>query len=299
MGAAGGSNASGSFGMQQQQGQQQQYGMRGQQGGMGMGSITEEDALLGNTGGIGPNASADAYVPPLSSLRPPPASSTSFSPPDLPATVLLVPIVSACCVSVHCFTAGLPALSSARLVSSLMCAWLCTCFAVRSCVCTRSSGALTRWSLAWRWRLHRSNGWWHSSHQMRTRNDRCDSSWTVSNVHTHTHTHADLYQRSNIAAAVCHHQQCKTTLLSSLLCFFFCFLLLSSLLSQLLLISHSRCSHCLCSVDEDNDEVEYQPVRIAGVSSSVLPDFFRDTINFNSGQTPALFQQALAAILHK
>eukprot|EP01046_Picozoa_sp_COSAG06_P027587 COSAG06_NODE_2446_length_6864_cov_26.056467_4_plen_98_part_00 len=52
-------------------------------------------------------------------------------------------------------------------------------------------------------------------------------------------------------------------------------------------------------IDEENDEVEYQPVKIQGIPGHLLPDFFRDTINFKSGQTPALFQQALTAVIQQ
>ena len=50
-------------------------------------------------------------------------------------------------------------------------------------------------------------------------------------------------------------------------------------------------------IDEENDEVEYQPVQIQGIPGDLLPDFLRDTITFHSGQTPALFQKALTAVI--
>ena len=50
-------------------------------------------------------------------------------------------------------------------------------------------------------------------------------------------------------------------------------------------------------IDEETDEVEYQPVQIQGIAGHLLPDFLRDTITFNSGQTPALFQKALTAVI--
>ena len=50
-------------------------------------------------------------------------------------------------------------------------------------------------------------------------------------------------------------------------------------------------------IDEETDEVEYQPVQIQGIPGHLLPDFLRDTITFSSGQTPALFHKALAAVI--